>query len=96
MAYVEAGFDEASFRRLTPRMYLIIMKGVEARHRARVEMAWVGAVLARVDKLPPLEKLFEKPKPSPASAAMLRAEMRAHARTMTRRKWSEWQSMSGG
>ncbi|MER5172667.1 hypothetical protein [Thioclava kandeliae] len=70
------------------------MKGVEARHRASIEVAWVTAALSRAAKLPPLEKLFPKPAPSAESAAMLRAEMRAHANTtakhLPKKRWSEW------
>lgn len=55
-AYVAAGFDPAAFWFLTPRLYLVQMRGVRDRLKREQEdrawSAWHIAALSRVETLP--------------------------------------------
>lgn len=58
--YVAAGFDPAAFWSLTPRLYLVQMRGAGERlkreHEGRAWLAWHSAALDRAKKLPALRR----------------------------------------
>lgn len=94
-----AGFDPAGFWSLTPKLYLIHMRGA----RARIEMqamadrslAYNTAALSRARKLPPWREFIggERKKARGLSAL---AMLRAHAARLPKRSWKEWQRHSSG
>ncbi|MFD1913799.1 hypothetical protein [Halodurantibacterium flavum] len=92
---MEHGFDPDAFWRLTPRLYVIQMQGALARirgeARARIEAAWLTAMLSRATRIPPLEQLLRGPEGRPAPEE-LRAEMRALSNSLPKRTWKEWRS----
>jgi hypothetical protein len=81
-AYVSAGFPPGRFWSITPRLYLMEMRGAGARldreHRERAWLAHTVAVLGRVDakKFPSLDDMT-RPKPKTADGSrMLEIAMR--------------------
>lgn len=61
-AYVAAGLPPDRFWHLTPRLYMIEMRGVSERfertRRERVEDAWLVATLSRAKHIPRLDRLI--------------------------------------
>jgi len=61
-AYISAGLPPDRFWDLTPRLYMLEMKGaakrIERDSRSALEAAWLGAKLQRAAKIPTLEKLL--------------------------------------
>ncbi|WP_136685699.1 hypothetical protein [Falsirhodobacter xinxiangensis] len=64
-AYIEAGFDPASFWSLTLRLFQIHMRGAQARIRRDQQQAtttaYLTAGLTRIKKLPKLKDLLRQP-----------------------------------
>jgi hypothetical protein len=62
-AYIAAGLPPERFWTLTPRLYLVEIRGAADRlqreKRNQIEAAWLFAVLARTKKIPDLEKLLK-------------------------------------
>jgi hypothetical protein len=73
-------------------MYHLQMNAAKARGRRRIEMVWLGAVLHRAEKVPPLAELLDGKQP--LEPEELQAQMRALAETLPKRSWDEWRRMS--
>ncbi|KFG90731.1 hypothetical protein BV98_001443 [Sphingobium herbicidovorans NBRC 16415] len=60
--WCEAGFDPAQFWVQTPRLLKAALDGYSQRirweHRERMNAAWHGAVIGRISKVPPLDRLL--------------------------------------
>lgn len=71
--YISAGFDPDAFWRLTPRLYLVHMRGAAARREIeqseREWLAWHIAGLSRMQKLPRFEQ-FSSTKKAAAPKAV--------------------------
>jgi hypothetical protein len=61
-AYVAAGLPPERFWTLTPRLYMIEMRGaadrLERQRRERIEDAWLVATLGRAKRIPSLDRLL--------------------------------------
>jgi hypothetical protein len=94
---VAAGFDPAAFWGLTPRVYLVQMRGArkraEAEARADRVLAYNTAALQRAKKLPRASEFIGGDKPKVTGKAALDA-LRAHAARLPKRSWDEWRRHS--
>lgn len=61
-AYIAAGLPPDRFWTLTPRLYLLEIRGAADRlqreRRSQIEAAWLNATLSRAKKIPTLDKLL--------------------------------------
>jgi hypothetical protein len=89
-----AGFDPAVFWDLTPRLYLIHMRGAAERQNAATRrlrvLAWNTATLTRAKKLPSAKQFIAGDDHKVRGADAL-AMLRAHAGHLPKRSWEEWQ-----
>lgn len=78
-AYIAAGLPPDRFWTLTPRLYMVEMRGaadrLDRQRRERIEEVWLGAKLQRAKDIPSLNKLL--PPPPGKSRKMSRDEMQA-------------------
>lgn len=93
---VSVGGSEGEFWRMTPRQYYRRMKGEGRRLKregeARIEQAWITAMLSRAKKVPRLEKLLAGDKPQKVSIAEGFARIRQIAKRERAKREEEWQS----
>lgn len=81
-AYVSAGFPPGRFWAISPRLYLMEMRGAAARldreHRERAWLAHTVAVLGRCDakKFPTLDSMTRGKSAKPDDAQMIDIAMR--------------------
>lgn len=94
-----AGFDPAAFWGLTPRLYMIHMRGarkrIEMQAMADRALAFNTAALTRAKKLPNWRDFIAGGKETARGPAAL-AMLRAHAARLPKRSWAEWQKHSSG
>ena len=92
-SYAAAGFDPGAFWDLTPRLYLVHMRGARARiegeARAARVLAYDIAALTRAKKLPsPRDFIGGQDSKLRGRAAL--DQMRAYAARLPKRSWDEW------
>jgi len=95
-AGISVGVSEDKFWRMTPRQYFRQMKGEGRRLKregdARIEQAWITAMLSRAKKVPRLEKLLEGDKPEKVSVEEGFARIREIAKQAKAKREAECQS----
>lgn len=95
-AAISVGVSESDFWTMTPRQYYRRMKGEGRRLKregeARVEQAWLTAMLSRAKKVPRLEKLLASDKPEKVSIEEGFARIREMAKRAKEEREEAWQS----
>lgn len=94
-AYINAGFNPSDFWELTPRMYWNRMNGakdrLEREEKARVELAYLTAVLTRAKKVPSLKRLLNGNQPEKVSISEGFARIREMAKRARKEEWQQGQ-----
>ena len=93
--YIGAGLPPERFWDITPRLYIIELRGarkrLEREQSERVEAAWITAALTRSAKLPKLDKLLGI-KARPRRPEEVKAQLAAISSVLPKITLAEWRA----